>query len=234
MISLDQVSKTYTQKGKLPVAAVSKVSLNISEGEFMVITGRSGSGKTTLLNLAAGLAQPTSGQVHYGETDLWKLSDSQRSNLRNKKIGFVFQFPSLHSSLSVLENVLLPTLFLRGDEKILASARAGKLLEDVGLIDKITAYPRQLSAGQQQRVVVARSLINNPEVLLADEPTSNLDELSEQEIIDLFQNIHARRGITILLVTHSGQIVTSATRKVRMTGGLIVSDESLKEQKPAQ
>jgi len=234
MISLDQVSKTYTQKGKLPVAAVSKVSLNISEGEFMVITGRSGSGKTTLLNLAAGLAQPTSGQVHYGETDLWKLSDSQRSNLRNKKIGFVFQFPSLHSSLSVLENVLLPTLFLRGDEKILASARAGKLLEDVGLIDKITAYPRQLSAGQQQRVVVARSLINNPEVLLADEPTSNLDELSEQEIIDLFQNIHARRGITILLVTHSGQIVTSATRKVRMAGGLIVSDESLKELKPSQ
>jgi ABC-type lipoprotein export system ATPase subunit len=227
MISLDQVSKTYTQKGKLPVAAVSEVSLNISEGEFVVITGRSGSGKTTLLNLAAGLAQPTGGEVHFGDTDLWKLSDPQRSNLRNKKMGFVFQFPSLHPSLSVLENVLLPTLFLQGDEKTLASARAGKLLEDVGLIDKITAYPRHLSAGQQQRVVIARSLINSPKVLLADEPTSNLDEQSEQEIIALFQDIHAKSGITILLVTHSGQIVTSGTRKVILSGGVISSDEKV-------
>jgi ABC-type lipoprotein export system ATPase subunit len=229
MISLNDVSKTFNVKGNLPLTAVKDVNLAVDEGEFIVITGRSGSGKTTLLNLIAGIARPTSGHVLINDTDIWNLSDAERSNFRNRKIGFVFQFPSLYPSLTVLDNVLLPTLFAQGNKNKDSGDRAKKLLNDVGLNDKLSAYPRHLSAGQQQRVVVARSLINEPEVLLADEPTSNLDELSEQEIITLFQDIHNKSGITILLVTHSGQIVTSATRTLSMTAGSVVQDDKLQK-----
>jgi ABC-type lipoprotein export system ATPase subunit len=229
MISLTNVSKIYKIKGNFPITAVKDVSLAVDTGEFIVITGRSGSGKTTLLNLIAGISRLTSGQVILNDTDIWSLSDAERSNLRNRKIGFVFQFPSLYPSLTVIDNVLLPTLFAHGSKNKDFVAHAKKLLNDVGLNDKLFVYPRHLSAGQQQRVVVARSLINEPEVLLADEPTSNLDELSEQEIISLFQDIHNNSGITILLVTHSGQIVTSATRTLTMTAGSIIHDDKLQK-----
>ena len=229
MILLNQVNKTYHPRGNAAVAAVKDVNLQVESGEFVVITGRSGSGKTTLLNLVAGLAQPSSGHVMLDGVDLWSLSDRAQAILRNQRMGFVFQFPSLLQSLTALENVLLPAMFAGRDGKKPLRERAVQLLEEVGLADKLSFYPRQLSAGQQQRVVVARSLVNQPELLLADEPTSNLDEQSEGEIINLIQDIHTRSGVTVLLVTHAGNLVTHGSRHFKMVSGSIVSDIGIQE-----
>jgi len=222
MIALRDVTKTYQVSKEVAVTAVRGVSLNVERGEFVIITGRSGSGKTTLLNLAAGLVKPTSGEVRLADVNLWSLSDREQSLLRNQKIGFVFQFPSLLPSLTVLENVALPTMFATNHKNRDAYERAARLLEVVGLSDKLSAYPRQLSAGQQQRVVVARALISQPQVLLADEPTSNLDEQTEQEIMNLFRDIHGQTGITIILVTHTSQLVAYGTRAIAMANGAIL------------
>jgi ABC-type lipoprotein export system ATPase subunit len=221
MISLQKITKTYEVARQHPVTAVNAVDLEVQKGEFVMITGRSGSGKTTLLNLAAGLTTPTSGKTLVDGVDLWTLSDGERSSLRNRKLGFVFQFPSLMPTLTVLENVVLPTTF-GADGREDAPERALELLQTVGLAEKVSAYPRQLSAGQQQRVVLARSLINRPEVLLADEPSSNLDERTEQEIMLLFKDVHARTGVTILMVTHTSQLVSYGTRAIEMAGGSIL------------
>lgn len=223
MIVLRDVSKTYTVGKEMTISAVRGVSLGVARGEFVVITGRSGAGKTTLLNLVAGLARPTSGHVSLDGVDIWSLTDKQQALLRNQRMGFVFQFPSLLPSLTALENVMLSTMLGRKEGKQDAKARAARLLAEVGLSDKLNAYPRQLSAGQQQRVVVARSLINQPELLLADEPTSDLDEQTEHEIMTLFKDVHARTGVTILLVTHTTQLVPYGTRALAMAGGMIVS-----------
>jgi len=222
MIALRDVTKIYKVGKEVTVTAVRGVSLNVDRGEFVIITGRSGSGKTTLLNLAAGLARPTSGEVLLGDVNVWSLSDREQSLLRNRKIGFVFQFPSLLPSLTAWENVALPTAFGTNHRSQSVNARAAELLDMVGLSDKLSAYPRQLSAGQQQRVVIARALISQPEILLADEPTSNLDEQTEREIMDLFRDIHARTGITVVLVTHTSQLVSYGTRALEMAGGVIV------------
>ena len=220
MIELEQVSKTYWMSKENVVHAVLETSLEIKRGEFLIITGRSGSGKTTLLNLIAGLARPSSGRVFLDGQDLWSLADRQQSLMRNQKIGFIFQFPSLLPSLTALENVILPTIFNK-DNKEMGNARAVELMETVGLKDKLNAFPRQLSAGQQQRVVVARALLNQPDLLLADEPTSDLDEQTETEIMDMFQEIHHTSGITIVLVTHSTQLVRYGSRSIHMAGGMI-------------
>lgn len=229
MISLRNVSKIYVVSKERIVPAVQEVSLDVERGEFVVITGRSGSGKTTLLHLIAGLTRPTSGEVYLDSIEVWRLPDDEQSLLRNQRIGFVFQFPSLMPSLTAVENVMLPTMF--GDDasnagaKQSAQERAVQLLHDVGLADKLHAYPRQLSGGEQQRVVIARSLINKPDLILADEPTSDLDELTEQEIMHLFREVHTRRGVTILLVTHSLHLGTFGTRAIRMKGGRIVESD---------
>ena len=223
MIQLEKVSKTYWMSKENTIHAVLETSLDIKKGEFLIITGRSGSGKTTLLNLVAGLTRPSSGRVFLDGQDLWSLSDQQQSLIRNRKIGFIFQFPSLLPSLTALENVVLPTIFNADHVKEAGYSRAVELMETVGLKDKPNAYPRQLSAGQQQRVVVARSLLNQPEILLADEPTSDLDEQTETEIMDMFQQIHHASGITIILVTHSTQLVRYGSRSIHMAGGVIES-----------
>ncbi|RPI87033.1 MAG: ABC transporter ATP-binding protein [Chloroflexi bacterium] len=223
MITLDEVTKTYPLGKGSVVTAVNGVSLEIDQGEFVLIVGRSGSGKTTLLNLAAGLTQPTSGKVLIDGTNLWGLTDQQQSFLRSQRIGFVFQFPSLLPTLTVLENVILPTVFSSKQEAVQVHDRATQLLQKVGLIDKLAAYPRQLSAGQQQRVVIARSLMNQPLMLLADEPTSNLDEKTELEIMELFRDLHAGMGITIVMVTHMRQLVAFGTRAVEMANGQVVN-----------
>jgi ABC-type lipoprotein export system ATPase subunit len=223
MIMLDQVAKTYDLGKGSSVAAVKGVTLEIDQGEFLVITGRSGSGKTTLLNLAAGLTRPTTGQVLFDGVNLWELTDAQQSRLRNHKIGFVFQFPSLLPTLTVHENVILPTRFGSAQPTPADYERARQLLHQVGLADKLNVYPRQLSAGQQQRVVVARSLINQPQVVLADEPTSNLDEKTEQEIMELFRELHATLSLTLVMVTHTRQLVSYGTRSVEMAEGQIVN-----------
>ena len=233
MISLHNATKVYTLSKENRVLAVDRASLEVERGEFVVITGRSGSGKTTLLNLVAGLTPPTSGRVLFEGVDLWALKDRQRALLRNQKTGFVFQFPSLLPSLTTLENVVLPTIFGLNGAQAGAYDRASELLQTVGLGDKLKAYPRQLSAGQQQRVVVARALLNQPQLLLADEPTSDLDEQTEGEIMDLFAEIHAQTGVTILMVTHTTQLNRYGTRAIRMTQGRIVEQNGVSHAEPA-
>lgn len=222
MIKFQNVTKIYTLSNETEVKAVVDVSLEIQPGEFIVITGRSGTGKTTLLNLMAGLSRPTSGEVLFDGVNLWSLSDRQQSLLRNQKFGFIFQFPSLLPYLTALDNTYLPTIFGKDNTKGTATRRATELLDMLGLGDRILSYPRQLSAGQQQRVVIARALLNQPEVLLADEPTSDLDEQTEIEIMELFKQIHANTGSTIVLVTHSTQLVSYGTRSMMMAGGTIL------------
>jgi len=223
MIKLDDVTKTYPLGKGNSVTAVKGVCLEINQGEFVLIVGRSGSGKTTLLNLAAGLTRPSSGRVLMEGTNLWNLTDQQQSFLRSQRIGFAFQFPSLLPSLTVHENVILPTVFGSQQNPAEMRDRAIQLLQKVGLGDKLTTYPRQLSAGQQQRVVIARALMNQPLMLLADEPTSNLDEKTEVEIMDLFRDLHLNMGITIVMVTHTRQLVSFGTRAVEMANGQIVN-----------
>lgn len=222
-ITLRNVAKTYMADRRKSVPAVCEVNLVVNHGDFAVITGRSGSGKTTLLNIMAGLTAPTSGQVLYDGVEVWKLPDLQQSRFRNQHVGFVFQFPSLMPSLTVLENVLLPTTFFASDEDAgERTRRAMDLLHDVGLSEKLSAYPRELSAGQQQRVVIARALVREPGVLFADEPTSDLDEQTEHEIMALFQDLHRRLGVTIVLVTHSSELTSYGTRSLHMTAGQLI------------
>jgi ABC-type lipoprotein export system ATPase subunit len=222
MINLQDVTKVYQMHKDQRVTAVQGVDVTIADGEFIVITGRSGSGKTTLLNLIAGLTRPTQGKIYLDGTDLWALSDHDQSLLRNQKIGFVFQFPSLLPSLNSLENVILPTLFY-GHELQNEYARAKQLLKMVGLEDKTYSLPRQLSAGQQQRVVIARSLMFQPKLILADEPTSNLDEKTECEIMNLFSRIHRDTGVTVVMVTHTSQLISYGTRSIEMAAGQITA-----------
>jgi len=220
VISLQKVSKEYHLDERTTVPAVHNLNLNIGKGDFVIVIGRSGSGKTTLLNLAAGLIRPTGGHVLIDGTDLWSLNDSSLSLLRNEKIGFTFQFPSLMPSLTSLENVVLPTMFGVGRAKNEAYDNAAKLLKTMGLGDRMNAYPRQLSAGQQKRVVIARALINRPQILLSDEPTSDLDERTEEEMMGLLKEIHDT-GVTVLMVTHSLELVAHASRAYEMEAGLL-------------
>jgi ABC-type lipoprotein export system ATPase subunit len=222
MVRLEDITKVYGAENGNPVSAVRGVDLEIGQGEFVVIVGRSGSGKTTLLNLAAGLTRPTSGRVSLDGVDLWGLTDQQQSVMRNRKIGFVFQFPSLLPALTVLENVILPTIFGSNAHRAESQARATELLVRVGLADKLSAYPRQLSAGQQQRVVIARSLINHPQLLLADEPTSNLDETTEMDVMNLFRDLYTSMELTIVLVTHTRQLLSPGMRAIEMADGRIL------------
>jgi ABC-type lipoprotein export system ATPase subunit len=224
MIVLDNITKDYVLARESIVKAVRGVSLEIQRGEFVVVTGRSGSGKTTILNLMAGLTRPTSGRVLLDGVDLWSLSDKKQSWLRSQKFSFVFQFPSLIPTLTVMENIVLPVIFSKDQRHSdVDSQRAGELLKMVGLEEKRTSYPRQLSAGQQQRIVIARALMNHPEIILADEPTSDLDEQTECEIVDLFTQIHREEHVTIVMVTHTSQLAAHGTRSITMAMGEIVN-----------
>jgi len=217
-VSLRGVGKVYGDKTTF--AALRDVDLDIESGEFLVITGRSGCGKTTLLNLASGLATPTSGRVTVDGVDLWSVSDAERSGLRNRTMGFVFQFPSLIPGLTLAQNVTLPLEFSH-EERADAADRAAELLELVGLGHRADALPRELSAGQQQRVVIARALMNKPTLLLADEPSSDLDEETEAEIMDIFGRVHSE-GLTIMMVTHARDLIPFGTRHLEMADGTIV------------
>jgi ABC-type lipoprotein export system ATPase subunit len=230
IVSLRGVAKEYAVKNGAPFTALRDVDLDIAEHDYLVITGRSGCGKTTLLTIAAGLARPTAGSVTVDGVDLWSLSDTEQSKLRNGRMGFVFQFPSLLPSLTVLQNVTLPLEF-GGEHAADFGARARELLGLVGLGEKLTAYPRELSAGQQQRVVVARALVNRPALLLADEPTSDLDEETEAEMMALFRRIHDERDITIVMVTHTRQLISYGTRHVEMATGSIVTGVAVADAK---
>jgi putative ABC transport system ATP-binding protein len=218
-VSLRGVGKVYGEKSTF--AALRDVDLDIETGEYLVITGRSGCGKTTLLNLASGLATPTSGRVVVDGVDLWAITDAERSGLRNRSMGFVFQFPSLIPGLTLEQNILLPLEF-SDREHADAPERARELLELVGLGHRADALPRELSAGQQQRVVIARALMNRPTLLLADEPSSDLDEETEAEIMEIFARVH-EQGLTIMMVTHARNLIPFGTRHLEMADGTIVA-----------
>jgi ABC-type lipoprotein export system ATPase subunit len=220
MIRLENLTKEYNLDQQV-ITPVDKVSLDIARGEFVMIVGRSGTGKSTLLNLAAGLIKPTSGTVVLDGRDIAVLPDSELSRFRSHKIGYIFQFPSLLPALSILENVMTPAMFDGiGPEE--AGRRALHYLDILGLGDRAQSYPRHLSAGEQKRAVIARALLNSPPIILADEPTSDLDENTEQDIITRLDEIHAS-GITILMVTHSMNLLKHADRAFRMENGKLTN-----------
>ena len=221
MISFQGVSRTYHLDGEKSITPVLDINMSIDRGEFVLLIGRSGSGKTSLLNLAAGLIRPTSGRVLIQGTDIWGLTDRKLSLLRSRTIGFVFQFPSLIPALNVLENTVLPASFGLRPANSAARERATTMLKKLGLGEKMEVYPKQLSAGEQKRVVLARALMNEPEILLADEPTSDLDEATERDIMAVMQELHSG-GTTILMVTHSTELIPYASRALKMEGGTLI------------
>jgi ABC-type lipoprotein export system ATPase subunit len=225
MISFTNVSRTFYLDEEAPVTPVCGLNLTVSRGEFVLLTGRSGCGKTTLLNLAAGLLKPTSGTILIKNTDIQNLTDEQLSSIRARNIGFVFQFPSLIPSLTVLENTYLPAAFNLKIKTNSSRERAALLLNELGLGKRMGVLPRQLSAGEQKRAVLARALMNEPEILLADEPTSDLDEQTEQDIMTMLRELHAN-GTTILMATHSAGLIPYANRTLKMEEGNLVEFKS--------
>ncbi len=219
MIELKSLSKHYRLSGDVLVKAVDNLSLTIEDDEFAMIVGRSGSGKTTLLSLIGGLTKPTKGSVRVDGVDLWSLNDANQSRFRAEKIGFVFQIPSLLPTLNVLDNVKLPTMFSREHDNV--GERALALLKMVGLSEKAHAYPSQLSVGQQKRVALARALINGPKIVLADEPTSDLDKATELEIMSLIKKVHGEGHRTLVMVTHNLDLVNYATQVRTMENGVL-------------
>lgn len=217
MIDVKHLNKSYPIDGQL-FKAVDDISFTIQRGEFLSILGHSGSGKTTLLNLIGGLTKPNSGTVLIDGQDIWKLSDSELSCLRNEKMNFIFQFASLIPTLTVVDNVLLPATFGKTRKADLYDS-AVELLELVGLGSKLQAYPSQLSGGQQRRVAISRAFINDPAIVLADEPTGDLDEETEQEVINLFRSFNEKKKTTFLIVTHSSDLAAKTDRRFRMTSG---------------
>jgi len=217
MIELKELSKNYSVSGRL-IKAVQPVDFAINRGEFVSIVGHSGSGKSTLLSLIGGIARPDTGTVCIDGFNIWNYDDIRLSRLRNDKFGFVYQFASLLPTLTARENVLLPTVFSGGGKK---PADAVTLLESVGLGDKIDRYPSELSGGEQQRVAIARAFIHEPEIIIADEPTGDLDEETEAEIMDFFLKINKTHKVTMILVTHSTELALRASRKLRMKNGVL-------------
>jgi putative ABC transport system ATP-binding protein len=217
-IRTEDLTKIY---GKLDaeVTALDSVNLEINQGEFIAITGASGSGKTTLLNMLGGLDTPTSGKVFYDDEDIYGLKDDKLSDIRLKKIGFVFQFFNLLPELTAKENILLPLLI---DKKKLDNDYFTKITDTLGVTDRLTHLPSELSGGQQQRVAIARALINNPDVILCDEPTGNLDAKASADVIELLRLTHEEFGKTVIIVTHDKKLAEKAERTIVIADGKIV------------
>ena len=221
MIHVENISRTYDMHGA-EVRALDGVSLHVDPGEFIAITGPSGSGKSTLLNVLGCLDRPDAGSYVLDGQEVSRLDDEAISTVRNRKIGFIFQSFHLLPRLTVLENVMLPLRFMR-EPKPDVTARAKELLTRVGLADRMDHRPTQLSGGQMQRAAIARSLILSPALLLADEPTGNLDSKSAADVLNLLDELHAQ-GQTIVLVTHDNDIAAHAPRHVRLRDGKVESD----------
>jgi putative ABC transport system ATP-binding protein len=233
VISLEHIHKTYSM-GDVEVHALRGISLQIKQGEFVAIMGTSGSGKSTTMNIIGCLDRPTKGHYYLDGQDLSELSKDQRADIRNRKLGFVFQGFNLLSRTSALENVELPMLYTRHRQNgVDMRERALKALEIVGLAARSDHTPNQLSGGQQQRVAIARALANQPSLLLADEPTGNLDSRTSIEIMGVFQKLN-EQGITIVMVTHELDIAQYTKRMVVMRDGKVVSDEPVRNRLSAE
>ncbi len=220
MIELNQITKTYVT-GELEYQALKGIDLTINPNDYLALMGSSGSGKSTLMNIIGALDVPTSGEYLLRNKPIHELDDNQISEFRNQEIGFVFQTFNLLPKLSALENVGLPLLYANNIEKEEREAKSKEMLELVGLGDKLLNKPNEMSGGQRQRVAIARALVNSPSLILADEPTGNLDSKTSESIMELFKNLH-NNGQTILLVTHEKEISEFAQRTIVLKDGIII------------
>ena len=227
MIELENITKIY-RMGKVEVPALRGVTLSINQGEMLAIVGASGSGKSTLMNVIGLLDKPTIGRYVFEGADVSRLNDNKLAEMRNKKFGFVFQEYNLLSRASALANVELPLIYSGSRQK---HRRAMEALERVGLGARANHKPTELSGGEQQRVAIARALANNPDVILADEPTGNLDSVSTDQIISVFRNLN-QEGITVVLVTHEMDIAEQTQRIIRLYDGKIISDQKVTKSTP--
>jgi putative ABC transport system ATP-binding protein len=233
VIAVKNLVKTYAV-GEVEVKALRGVNLEVRRGEFVAVTGPSGSGKSTFMHIVGCLDRPTSGQYLLDGQDVSRMSKDALAAVRNTKIGFVFQGFNLLARTSALDNVELPLLYGGGTLKTAdRHRRAKEMLETVGLGQRSDHHPNQLSGGQQQRVAIARALINNPAIVLADEPTGNLDTRTSIEVMGLFQRLNVERGITVLLITHELDIAEYATRIVSFRDGLVVADRAVARRRDA-
>jgi|SRR5829696_3364093 len=230
MIELNAVTKTV-RSGTEDLTILSDVTLDIPEGQFIALTGASGSGKSTLLGLIAGLDAPTSGTITVDGDEITSMSEDGLAEIRSAKIGFIFQSFHLIPSLTAFENVLIP-MEIRGVRG--ARERADKLLHDVDLTDRGHHYPAELSGGEQQRVAIARAFANDPKILLADEPTGNLDSKNGQHIFELMTELHKSRAVTLVLVTHDHALAAEAQRQIVLRDGRVVSDDYSGRDREAQ
>ncbi|NQW53033.1 MAG: ABC transporter ATP-binding protein [Rhodospirillales bacterium] len=222
MLSCRGLRKDYvTERGE--VAAVDGIDLEIAAGRYAAIIGRSGSGKSSLMAMIGGLSRPSHGEVRVDGTDIWSLSENGLAAFRNKRIGYVFQFASLLPTLRLVDNVALPAMLGGGGRSSATYSRAAGLLGQMGLGDHLDAYPSEVSAGEQRRAVIARALINEPALILADEPTSDLDEQTEIEIMDELLAVNRERGTTLILVTHNLALARQAEQIVHIAHGAIVA-----------
>lgn len=228
VIKISKLTKTY-RVGDVGVEALRGLSFSVDKGEFLAIMGASGSGKSTLMNLIGCLDQPTSGDYYLEGNNINNLTPNEYATIRNQKIGFVFQGYNLLPRTTALENVELPLFYDRTDHVKDTRKRAIESLDRVGLADRIDHDPNQLSGGEQQRVAIARALVNNPSIILADEPTGNLDSKTSIDVLSVFQELNYQ-GITILLVTHEAHLAKYARRIIEMRDGLIISDKDVKHR----
>ena len=233
VIGVKNLLKTYVV-GEVEVRALRGVNLDVQTGEFIAVTGPSGSGKSTFMHIIGCLDRPTSGQYFLDGKDVSRMSKDSLAAVRNNKIGFVFQGFNLLSRTSALDNVELPLLYRGGMKSAERHKRAMDVLAAVNLGNRADHHPNQLSGGQQQRVAIARALINQPSILLADEPTGNLDTRTSIEVMDIFQRLNRERGITVVLITHELDIAEYGTRIVAFRDGLVVADKPVAKRRLAQ
>src|SRR6266566_4817829 len=223
-VRLVELTKYY-KRGSETIKALDGVTLDIEKGEFVAVVGRSGSGKTTMLDLMGLLLKPTSGSLFIDDVDTSTLGDKQRAQMRDRRVGFVFQEYNLLSGLNVLENVMLPQRYVKDGEA--GKQRAIELIERVGLSDRIKHRPTELSGGQMQRVAIARSMVNRPSLILLDEPTGAVATETAQQLVDLLKRLNREDQVTIVLVTHDLDIAAQASRQIRLKDGKVLTDERL-------